>query len=70
MNAMVLESTITCPVCGHMKRETMPTDTCVWFFECANCKTMLKPKSGDCCTYCSYGTNKCPARFRDADGTS
>ena len=57
---VILESSITCPQCGHVKDETMPTDSCQWFYECAGCKTVLKPKSGDCCVFCSYGTNKCP----------
>ena len=57
---VVLESSITCPQCGHVKGETMPTDSCQWFYECEGCKTVLKPKSGDCCVFCSYGTNKCP----------
>jgi len=38
----------------------MPTDACTYFYECENCKEMLKPKSGDCCVFCSYGTVKCP----------
>jgi hypothetical protein len=49
-------STITCPACGHRKDQTMPTDACVWFYECEHCKTVLEPKPGDCCMYCSYGT--------------
>ena len=57
---VILESTITCPQCGHVRDETMPTDSCQWFYECEGCKTVLKPKSGDCCVFCSYGTNKCP----------
>ena len=57
---VILESTITCPQCGHVKDETMPTDSCQWFYECEGCKNVLKPKSGDCCVFCSYGTNKCP----------
>ena len=56
----VLESTITCPVCGVSKEETMPTDACQWFYECIGCKTLLKPLKGDCCVFCSYGTMKCP----------
>ena len=60
MAAVVLDSSITCPVCGHRKDETMPTDACVWLYECEHCKTVLRPKSGDCCVYCSYGTNRCP----------
>jgi hypothetical protein len=55
-----LESEITCPNCGHQKKEIMPTDACQFFYECEKCKTVLKPKPGDCCVYCSYGTVKCP----------
>lgn len=31
MNAVILESKLTCPECGHTKLETMPTDACQWF---------------------------------------
>ena len=55
-----LNSTVTCPNCGHKKAEIMPTDACVYFYECEKCKTRLKPLHGDCCVYCSYGTAKCP----------
>jgi hypothetical protein len=58
--SIVLQSVLTCPHCGHSKTETMPTDACVYFYECENCKTRLKPKTGDCCVFCSYGTVKCP----------
>lgn len=57
---VTLESTLTCPVCGHAQSETMPTDACQWFYECSVCQTVLKPKPGDCCVYCSYGTVACP----------
>jgi len=56
----VLTSTLTCPVCGFSKTETMPTDACQWFYECKQCKTLLKPKPGDCCVFCSYGDVPCP----------
>lgn len=39
---------------------TMPTDACQYFYECANCGAMLRPKLGDCCVFCSYGSVKCP----------
>lgn len=55
-----LQSTLICPNCGHKKDEIMPTDACVYFYECEQCKTRLKPLQGDCCVYCSYGTVKCP----------
>ncbi len=57
---IVLQSTITCPKCGHSKEETMPTDACQFFYECENCHEVLKPKEGDCCVYCSYGSIPCP----------
>ncbi len=60
MSTVVRESTLTCPVCGHMKCETMPTDACVWFYACERCKSVLTPNPGDCCVFCSYGTNRFP----------
>ena len=57
---MILESVITCPACGHQATETMPTDACQYFYICNGCGTRLKPKHGDCCVYCSYGTVPCP----------
>jgi len=55
-------STLTCPNCGHKKTEEMPTDGCQFFYECENCKIILRPKPGDCCVYCSYGSAKCPSK--------
>lgn len=60
MAEVVLQSTLTCPECGHTKTEVMPTDACQWFYECEDCKAVLRPKAGDCCVFCSYGTQKCP----------
>ncbi|MBA4301018.1 MAG: hypothetical protein C0433_13090 [Cyclobacterium sp.] len=56
----ILISTITCPNCAHAKEEIMPLDACQFFYECENCKKILKPKVGDCCVFCSFGTEKCP----------
>ena len=55
-----LESVLTCPECGHAKSEVMPTDACQFFYECERCKTVSRPKAGDCCVFCSYGSVKCP----------
>lgn len=57
---MIAESTLTCPNCGHKSHETMPTDACQYFYACAACGALLKPKPGDCCVFCSYGDVKCP----------
>jgi len=65
MSEIILKSTITCPVCGYTKEETMPTDACQYFYECEQCKTILKPLAGDCCVFCSYGTVKCPPMQED-----
>jgi hypothetical protein len=54
-------STITCPLCSHRKNEVMPTDACQYFYDCENCKTVLKPLPGDCCVFCSYGDYACPS---------
>ena len=56
----LLQSVITCPICGHQKEETMPMNACQYFYECENCKKVLRPKTGDCCVYCSYGSVVCP----------
>lgn len=57
---VTLTSTLTCPECGQTSEETMPTDACQFFYECGSCRTVLRPKPGDCCVYCSYGTVACP----------
>ena len=56
----VLRSTMTCPHCGDKSEETMPTNACVFFYDCTGCGTRLKPKPGDCCVFCSYGSVPCP----------
>ena len=60
MNAVVLDSVLTCPHCGFTAQEAMPTDTCLYFYECRQCKTLLRPTPGDCCVFCSFGSVKCP----------
>ena len=66
MTKLVLESVLTCPACGFGKTEAMPTDACQFFYKCDGCKTLLKPKRGDCCVFCSYGTVMCPPKQEDA----
>jgi hypothetical protein len=57
---IVLQSTLTCPLCDTRSTEQMPTDACCFFFECAACGQVLQPKRGDCCVFCSYGDVPCP----------
>lgn len=58
--SIIAESVITCPHCGHSKLETMPTDACQFFYDCEHCKQVIRPKQGDCCVFCSYGSVACP----------
>lgn len=53
-------SILQCPVCAARSEQVMPEDACVYFFECERCGTLLKPKPGDCCVFCSYGSVPCP----------
>lgn len=59
-DTMQLESTLTCPACGHKAAEQMPTDACQFFYVCTGCGVKLKPQPGDCCVFCSYGSVPCP----------
>ena len=68
--AVQLRSTITCPNCGWQETETMRTDACQYFHDFKGCGTVLRPKSGDCCVFCSYGSFPCPSvqENRDTEG--
>jgi hypothetical protein len=55
-----LQSTVTCPHCGHCATETVPTDSCQYFYQCRQCGVVLRPKPGDCCVFCSHGDRRCP----------
>ncbi|MHB1048440.1 MAG: GDCCVxC domain-containing (seleno)protein [Bacteroidota bacterium] len=59
---MQLKSTLVCPHCGQKRDELMPVDSCVYFYKCESCKKILKPKDGDCCVFCSYGSMVCPSK--------
>jgi hypothetical protein len=60
MVELQLQSTLTCPDCGYQATEQMPTDACLVFYDCKGCGATLKPRSGDCCVFCSYGSMPCP----------
>jgi hypothetical protein len=59
-SAPALRSVVTCPLCGHGREETMPTNACLFFYDCSRCNARMKPKPGDCCVFCSYGSVACP----------
>lgn len=55
-----LVSVLTCPACGAQAEEAMPENACQFFYECRGCGKLLRPKPGDCCVFCSYGSVPCP----------
>lgn len=69
MAGLILESTIRCLKCGSESTERMPTEVSLFFCESPACKTLLRPKQGDGCVFCSYGsygTVPCPPKQVDA----
>ncbi|HEX7338627.1 MAG TPA: GDCCVxC domain-containing (seleno)protein [Rhodanobacteraceae bacterium] len=61
-------STLACPHCGFVQTLVMPDDVCVHFCTCPGCHALLKPKPGDCCVFCSYGSVPCPPVQRARQG--
>ncbi len=66
---MMRDAVLTCPACGHRAQEIMPVDACQYFYDCRGCGTVLRPKAGDCCVFCSYGDRPCPPVQAARDGT-
>jgi hypothetical protein len=57
---LVTRSVMTCPHCATAKAEDMPADACRISYQCSGCGAVLRPKPGDCCVFCSYGSVACP----------
>jgi hypothetical protein len=57
---IILDSIITCPRCSTARTERMPLDACQIVYKCGQCDFILRPKAGNCCVYCSYGSVPCP----------
>jgi hypothetical protein len=59
---MKLNSVFKCPYCGFEREETMPTTSCQILYRCTYCNKSIHPKKGDCCVFCSYGSEQCPPK--------
>jgi hypothetical protein len=57
----ILRSVLTCPSCGFRQAERMPTNACLFFWDCPRCGARARPLAGDCCVFCSYGSLPCPS---------
>ncbi|TAM90822.1 MAG: hypothetical protein EPN41_00690 [Candidimonas sp.] len=61
MKEIVARSVLTCPNCGYSETRLMPVDSCQFYYECPKCGRTFRPKPGDCCVFCSYGSVPCPS---------
>lgn len=53
---------ITCPHCGFVEDAEMLVYACQFSHQCVNCRTVIRPKAGDCCVFCSYADVRCPSK--------
>ncbi|WP_370622950.1 GDCCVxC domain-containing (seleno)protein [Polynucleobacter sp. MWH-Berg-3C6] len=53
------QSTITCPYCRASESLEIPIGSSQHLYRCRACSSILKPKSGDCCIFCSFGDLDC-----------
>lgn len=57
---MILVSSVTCPHCNARHEATMPEDACQIMLDCPACRRAIRPRPGQCCVFCSWGTVPCP----------
>lgn len=57
----ILRSVLTCPACRFRQTEITPTNACLYFWNCPKCGARVRPLSGACCVFCSYGSVPCPS---------
>jgi len=55
---VILEAMITCPRAASRSRTKRPMPPI--FLRLHGLWHLLRPKSGDCCVFCSYGSVPCP----------
>ena len=64
---MDTKAVLTCPSCGRAQDVDMPTDYCVFFYDCVHCGALLRPKKGDDCVFCSYADKDCPPKLAESN---
>jgi hypothetical protein len=58
---IIMQTTIQCPSCNHRMDILMPFASVQLIYECEKCYALIRPKKGDCCVFCSYGSVPCPS---------
>ena len=59
---------VVCPLCACPSRLEMRGDSCLFLWEWPVCRQLVRPKPGDCCVVCSYGSFRCPTAAWRASG--
>ena len=54
-----IKSIVTCTNCNHSFVAQMPLIAKVHRVFCPACKKIIETDEGDCCVYCSHGSEKC-----------
>ncbi|MGH7634342.1 MAG: GDCCVxC domain-containing (seleno)protein [Gemmatimonadaceae bacterium] len=67
MREIRTRSKLTCPHCTFAESLEMPVSSCVIVHTCSGCGAEIRPKAGDCCVFCSYGSAVCPPMQPGAD---
>lgn len=68
---IVTKTRVTCPHCGFGQVLDIPADYCQILYQCPRCEARLRPLSGDCCIFCSYGDDDCiPEQRERLEGSS
>lgn len=62
MKEIKTKANLKCPVCGFSQKAEMPDDASQFFYKCTECKSLPRPKEGDCCVFCSYADTPCPPK--------
>ena len=55
-----IQSSLRCPACGFAESLIMPENACIVLHSCTSCGLVIRPATGDCCVFCSYGSVPCP----------
>lgn len=60
------ESVITCPECGAEAEEELHEGRHA-MYECLVCGAVLRPRRGEHCVFCSYGSARCLEAQRERE---
>lgn len=56
------QSLVKCPHCNFEEFLDMSFDNCIISHKCNSCGKIMTPREGECCIFCSYGSEKCPTK--------